>query len=717
MPWPTPQDYNEAIQNPQQCFADSELRSGSPQLSPLGLPRPITGNFASVYRVHCAKRDWAVRCFWREFSDLQTRYSAISAHLAASRLPYTVGFEYLPRGISVKGEWYPILKMEWVEGELLDTFVEKHLAEATTLRVLADSWRQMCAALDRAAVAHGDLQHGNVLVSNGRLILVDYDGMYVPALSGRGSHETGHPHYQHPKRSGSHFGKYLDRFSEWSINTSLLALAGKPDLWKQLNGGDECLLLRKTDYDDPASSAAFLALKQHSDPSVRDAVTQMSGFLRVDPSRVQPLNGAVAPGRSGTEMPRGRLRSAIADLGALVVPSVPRQVLAIAAPGGSGGPHWLADHIEARDSDPELPRAHPGLKFLLPAIVLFICISIAMVVVFSAPALMALLADLAGLTVSGAALVVSYRRTDLVRRAGDRFAGVRKLQRQSAAVGRAVAAVERDRSRMTDRHERRLAELHEGRTELKVQEGKRREALETLREREAKSTAERLVKYQHDQEGEVKRALQELQARHVHQLLRHTTLWTASMPGLDWLTKARFFALGIWAAADVSAEKIRTIQEVGESRLLSLVTWRVETEKLARRSAPKRLPEEAAATIISRRAQALKQIEAANRASKEKLTLEEGSLVSWLGERLGEHDRRETRLREELDEGMLGVDADLARLHEQLAEIRARLRSQYAALSPYRNARFVLYLRSVYPWRFGRPPAASRAEEAVDPRP
>jgi len=103
VPWPTPQDYNEAIQNPQQCFADSELRSGSPQLSPLGLPRPITRNFASVYRVHCAKRDWAVRCFWREFSDLQTRYSAISAHLAASRLPYTVGFEYLPRGISVKG--------------------------------------------------------------------------------------------------------------------------------------------------------------------------------------------------------------------------------------------------------------------------------------------------------------------------------------------------------------------------------------------------------------------------------------------------------------------------------------------------------------------------------------------------------------------------------------------------------------------------------------
>jgi len=270
---------------------------------------------------------------------------------------------------------------------------------------------------------------------------------------------------------------------------------------------------------------------------------------------------------------------------------------------------------------------------------------------------------------------------------------------------------------MTDRHERRLAELHEGRRELKVEEGKRREGLETQREREAKSIAERLVKYQRDQEGEVKRVLEELQTRHVHQHMRHATLWSASMPGLDWLTKGHFFALGIWAAADVSAEKIRTIQEVGESRLLPLVTWRVETEKLARRSAPKRLPEGASAAIISRRTRELKQIEAVNRASKEKLTLEEGRLASWLGERLGEHDRRETRIREELGESMRGVDADLGRQHEQLGQMLARLRSEYAALSPYRNARFALYLRSVYPWRFGRPQAASRAEEAVDPRP
>ena len=95
MPWPTPQDYNEAIQNPALNLDDPELRAGTPELTPLGLPRPITGGFASVYRMRCGQRDWAVRCFLREIPDQQRRYAAISRHLAAVHLPYTVGFAFL----------------------------------------------------------------------------------------------------------------------------------------------------------------------------------------------------------------------------------------------------------------------------------------------------------------------------------------------------------------------------------------------------------------------------------------------------------------------------------------------------------------------------------------------------------------------------------------------------------------------------------------------
>ena len=95
------------------------LRSGRVECTPLGLPRPITGNFASVYRVETAAGVWAVRCFWRDFSDTAARYAAISRHLASVRCDALVAFDFLERGMLVNGRWFPILKMDWVAGEPL----------------------------------------------------------------------------------------------------------------------------------------------------------------------------------------------------------------------------------------------------------------------------------------------------------------------------------------------------------------------------------------------------------------------------------------------------------------------------------------------------------------------------------------------------------------------------------------------------------------------
>ena len=104
MAWPTPQEYNEAIQNPRTAFVDAELRAGQPVLTPLGLPRPITGNFASVYQMVCAnQRVWAVRCFLRDFADHQDRSAAISGHLARTQLPYMVDFTFRADGIRIGG--------------------------------------------------------------------------------------------------------------------------------------------------------------------------------------------------------------------------------------------------------------------------------------------------------------------------------------------------------------------------------------------------------------------------------------------------------------------------------------------------------------------------------------------------------------------------------------------------------------------------------------
>ena len=49
--WPTMTDYQEAVQAPQICFTDKQLTTGAAVLNKLGLPRPICGQFASVYEI------------------------------------------------------------------------------------------------------------------------------------------------------------------------------------------------------------------------------------------------------------------------------------------------------------------------------------------------------------------------------------------------------------------------------------------------------------------------------------------------------------------------------------------------------------------------------------------------------------------------------------------------------------------------------------------
>ena len=269
MPWPTPQDYQEAVQSPTICFSDPDLKDGAVEEDRLGLPRPISGGFAVVYKVRSGGRTWAVRCFQSQISDQAERYAAVSQHLQAAHLPYTVGFEYLKDGIRVRGQWHPILKMEWVEGPSLVEFVQGHLSNPEALRLLAARWLTMAQRLRDSSLAHGDLQHGNVLVVGGDLRLIDYDGVFVPSLAGRKSNENGHRNYQHPSRTARDYGPFLDNFSHWVIYVSLVVLSVDPSLWGTLKAGDECLLFRQVDYERPTASTGLALLERHSDTRLR----------------------------------------------------------------------------------------------------------------------------------------------------------------------------------------------------------------------------------------------------------------------------------------------------------------------------------------------------------------------------------------------------------------------------------------------------------------
>lgn len=296
MTYPTPGAYQEALQFPGDVFADPVLRACEPEMGPLGLPAAVTGAYAAVFPVRAASERWAVKLFTGAAPDVHTRYRAVARLRATHDLPYLVPFDYQREGIHVAGAWWPVVKMPWVEGMTLGRFIAAHVDAPATLEALGASWDALLADLETAGIAHGDLQHGNVLVrleeGRPRLTLVDYDAMFVPALAGRRAAEVGHRNYQHPDRDARDFGPYLDRFAGLVVATALRALVVRPDLWAAHDTGEN-VLFRADDFYDPAASPLFDALLAL--PAVRPFAEALRAACLLEPEAA-PSVAAVARG-------------------------------------------------------------------------------------------------------------------------------------------------------------------------------------------------------------------------------------------------------------------------------------------------------------------------------------------------------------------------------------------------------------------------------------
>lgn len=288
--WPSPQDYNEAVQNMAACFFDPQLKTGTPELTVIGLPKPVSGAFASVYKICTDGNNYALRCFLNNRPGQQTRYSKISEQLHRLDQTYTVSFEYQKQGVRIHADVFPVLKMEWVEGAHLDEYIAENLMDSQALNTLSQEWKSMLQWLQTSGIAHGDLQHGNVIIDKQGFKLVDYDGMFIPEFAGVESTELGHRNYQHPSRAQKHFGPWLDNFASWSIYTSIRCISLDPNLWHVLKGGEECLLFRQDDYVDPLTSQAFYVLENHPLDEVRTSARLLRSFLHLPIEQVPGLN-------------------------------------------------------------------------------------------------------------------------------------------------------------------------------------------------------------------------------------------------------------------------------------------------------------------------------------------------------------------------------------------------------------------------------------------
>lgn len=355
MAWPTSVDYNEAIQSPDHCFDDADLKAAEVACNQLGLPAPCTGNFADVYRLtSAAGRSWAVKCFTREVPDLQDRYRAISSHLDRARqrggLPFLVEFRYLDKGIRVRGKWHPALKMDWVQGEHLNAFVQKYLDKPKILSSLGAVWLRLCRDLRAADMAHGDLQNGNVLLVPGEKAntiaprLIDYDGTFVPALAGSRANELGHPNFQHPRRQEDPFHPRIDDFSHLVIYAAVRCLAaGGRSLWERHDNG-EGLLFKKQDFDAPASSELFRELWRTGEPEARALVGHLVLACQSPPRATPRLDELLGSGDAAlSQADAGRVDAALGVRRTRVeVTAPPPPIPFMPEPPPAPRPDWMA---------------------------------------------------------------------------------------------------------------------------------------------------------------------------------------------------------------------------------------------------------------------------------------------------------------------------------------------------------------------------------------
>ncbi len=271
MPFPSIEEYTDTLRLPLgKVLSDPLLAYGEIVQGSTGQPVVSSGNFALTYQVTSGGRRYALRCFHRESDALLLRYKAIVKKLRSIRSPHFVYFDFQSLGIRTESGSYPIVRMDWADGDTLARFVATHRNDPEVLQQLRTSLRALAAHLLEHGIAHGDVQPGNVIVRNAHALrLIDYDGMFVPELAPLISAELGQRNFQHPGRTALHFDQRMDIFSFCVLDLALEALARQPDLWNLTDSDEQAFVLRAADFADPGNSYALSLIAQVPEMAVR----------------------------------------------------------------------------------------------------------------------------------------------------------------------------------------------------------------------------------------------------------------------------------------------------------------------------------------------------------------------------------------------------------------------------------------------------------------
>ncbi len=281
MQYPLISEYVRAIQEAASNL--DKLAHLEPVADKHGEPYRSSGAFAVVFKMRDPKtgRCYALKCFTEEQEGRAEAYRRIADELETVDSTYLTTVKYYEGELFVDSpcddDCFPVLLMDWIEGETMEAYIAAHWRDTCAMSMLCYRFCRMAAWLRSQPFAHGDIKPDNVMVrEDGTLALVDYDGMFVPAMKGQKSPTIGTKDFSHPMRTVDDFDETIDDFTLASIALSLKAMSLDPTLREKYGAADR-LLFSVDDYRDPGKSAVLAALQ----PLLTDAdlVTLLSMFL------------------------------------------------------------------------------------------------------------------------------------------------------------------------------------------------------------------------------------------------------------------------------------------------------------------------------------------------------------------------------------------------------------------------------------------------------
>lgn len=252
-----------SVENQQALILDPHAKRGSFCRDTRGRLLSFSGGYTVVYPYKVNSEKWAFRCWHTEMGNVRRRFEIIARAIKNTNAKYLCDFAYVDEGIIVDGKVYPTTRMRWIEGSKIKDYICSNKANKVLLEQLAKNFLTMVQDMHSHHLAHGDLQHGNIIVDiSGNLFLVDYDSFYCDELSGEPDIITGLKDYQHPlRRTNQIITEKVDYFSELIIYLSILGIAAKPELVEKYQVEDsEHMLFEADDFIHLHSSKIYQEL-------------------------------------------------------------------------------------------------------------------------------------------------------------------------------------------------------------------------------------------------------------------------------------------------------------------------------------------------------------------------------------------------------------------------------------------------------------------------